>query len=97
MFSRITVQLPTSGQCRSQLPRLHEKGEVPRYDLSTYTHGFEPSVREVRPIRRDGGAMKLIGVAGEVSQGLYARVHIHSQGVCVRLAVVESLQALWKK
>merc|ERR1719312_290357 len=79
-------------QSRAQLPGLHEKREVPGYDLATHSDRLVPGVAQEVAIHRHGLAMVLVSPASVVPETLDGETQICIVGISEGLPVVETLE-----
>lgn len=80
----------TSGDGRTDLPRPHQHGEVPRNDLTADTDGFVASVGECLRVDVNGLAVDLVSPASIVANAASSTGHVQL-GDAEGLAVVKSL------
>src|ERR1700730_12670832 len=76
----------------TKLPRLHQKGEIPRDDLAGDADRLMLGVGEIRAIHWYGFALILIGPAGVIAIASDGKRHVRGAGDLIGLAVIERLE-----
>jgi len=93
LLGRLHYHRVSRGQCRGELPGLHQHGEVPGDDLSHHADRFQARVTEIVAVDRNGLALNLIRPSGEITVAADGGGDVDGFGHAKRLSVVERLQA----
>ena len=86
--------MSTSGQSGSQLPCLHQEGEVPRNNLATHTNWLVASEGEEWAIHRDGLTLDLVGPPCVITEALDAQRQVCSICSTEWFSIVKRFQTL---